>query len=223
MRSTATRSRRRAGGRLEEGVGAAVVLTWLSIGLGSVSVAAQTDERVELAIGIGGLSPEESKLSRMTRQLGGAVWFKERWGIAVLYARTTGDGFTGWRSTLLFDEYVSRGFEYWMSTVRYRAFLNNRVELTLGLGVQLAGVREERVLKWRLRPVTSPRLREAQRTAQWTGDDLHREPWGPTLALELLIGRKFSQHVSIGAGLISLADVETAGGIHGVMYAGVWF
>ena len=146
-------------------------------------------------------------------------------GVAAQHARTSGDGLAFTNPTAgLFEESGNVRYEYWMATGRDRGFLNNGVEPIIGLGVHVVGFRERRVQERRPRPNVADLLTEEQSALLGRRHERSRERWGgPTLALELLVGKKFSNHVGIGAGSIRLRDLDTVLAVHHVLYASIWF
>ena len=200
------------------------IIALLVIGSGAGQAAAQAGDKVEVLVGAGALSEGIGDFAA-AYQLGAAAWFGDHWGIALQHARTRGDGFTftsePWRRHpfLLSGR---EGYRYWMLTARHRAFLNNGTELVLGIGAQFMGTRIERVLH---RDTYNPLryLTEEQRASLGATDETRRFPWGgPTLALELLIGRKLFRHVGVMGGVILLRDFDESA-LQPVVYARLWF
>ncbi|MYD70021.1 MAG: hypothetical protein F4W89_04630 [Acidobacteria bacterium] len=226
-RGTAGRCRDRRNGTTTGGV---IVLrisivALLGIGSGAGPAAAQVGDTVEVLVGAGALSEGRIADFAAAYQFGAAAWFSDHWGIALQHARTRGDGFTftseSWRQHpfLLTGR---EGYRYWMLTARHRAFLNNGTELVLGIGAQFMGTRIERVLH---RDTYNPLryLTEAQRASLGATDETRRFPWGgPTVALELLIGRKLFPHVGVMGGAILLRDFDERA-FQPVLYARLWF
>ena len=197
-------------------------LALLAFGSGAGQAAAQAGDTVEVLVGAGALSTGSDYAAAY--QLGAATWFSDHWGIAIQHARTRGDGFTftsEWWRQRPFLLSGREGYRYWMLTGRHRAFLNNGTELVLGIGAQFMGTRTERVLHRdaeRLRYLT-----EEQRASLGATDETRRFPWGgPTVALELLMGRKLFPQVGVMGGAILLRDFDEYA-FQPVVYARLWF
>ena len=201
-----------------------LVIAIILMSLGRAEAVAQTNESVEVSVGIGALAAGGTSPYATALHLGGVAWVDKHWGVAAQHARTSGDGFALNRGAGLFEESGNTRYEYWMATGRYRGFLNNGVELIVGLGVHVVGFRERRVHERRPRPDVAEFLTEEHSALLGTRQERSRERWGgPTLALELLVGKKFSNHVGIGAGAIRLRDFDTVLAVHHVLYASIWF
>ena len=122
-------------------------------------------------------------------------------GLAARYWRT--DDYElpyGWyRNPYL---YHGRGYlSYSTLTGRYRLFLDNQVELALGFGALLSAGESLRLdyRSWHPNGVLY-----SERTTRQGGesiDESPRDPWGPGIAIETLVGRKVSGRIGIRGGL----------------------
>ena len=139
---------------------------------------------------------------------GAVIWLNDRVGVAVRHARGARLEFSNEVSFGLrphrYSHSGSRTSHFSTVTTRYRVVLDTGVSLTFGIGAQFNGSTETRLLRREIWvPIES--LDEADRRAlRPLGqiDERMRRPWGKELALEMLFGRRLSEHVGIASGLL---------------------
>ena len=190
-------------------VGRVVLIAVVAVGTGVLPVCAQpvvagSKDRVELQFGASVLYGTASvPKGAGAYQIGVALWLREQWGLALRYAR--GFSFT-FADSIHYGpppfHYLHGGdgsYSHTSVTARYRVFLYNGVELSLGMGAQVAGVTDTH-LRHRGRPEASDLL-TADRPLGAI-DELHRETWGPGAVVEMLAGRRLFGRVGVKGGVV---------------------
>ena len=181
----------------------AAAIVALIAGCGVQPALAGPDDRLELAVGVGYLAHQyggDPDSSALVGDIAVSVWLNEHWGLAARYWRTANYELPyGWyRNPYL---YHGRGYlSYSTLTGRYRLFLD-QVELALGFGALLSAGESLRLdyRSWHPNGVLY-----SERTTRQGGesiDESPRDPWGPGIAIETLVGRKVSGRIGIKGGL----------------------
>ncbi len=174
----------------------------------AAQVQTRPDYRVELLFGVGitaGLIysyNEGIPRSSPVYHVGGALWLNEHWGIALQHAGGVGHAFTDRypRHGYYHDGFVN--FRFSTLTARYRVFLDDELELAMGVGAQVAGA------KWWHLTARHPPDYMNERTRVDLGlsgpmqiDERRRASWDGALALEFLVGRRLSRRLGIKGGV----------------------
>lgn len=171
---------------------------------------AQSTDRVELTVGAGYLAhlygENPTSPAAPVGELGMVVWHGP-WGIAARYWRTAERDLPyGWYLYPYFYR-ASSYLHYSTLTARYRLFLDNRVELSMGVGARLTG---GPILHLEYREYHPYGIRWSERGLSTRSDgesidETRRDAWGPGLALEMFVGRKITRRLGIKAGLTFLS------------------
>ena len=188
--------------------------------LPSGSVAAQplpppADRGLELFFGIGSLGSYAATGALRAfpwLHAGAAMWLSDSLGVALRYTHGVGSAFSDEVAFgLKPHRYLysgTRKSRFSTVTTRYRVILDNRLSLTMGIGAQLTGSTKTRLLRREIWvPITS--LSDADRSSlRPLGeiDERIRRPWGQGLALEMLVGRRFSQRMGVTGGVLLQGD-----------------
>ena len=170
-----------------------LILSAVLCGLASAAAAQEQDrarwERVELHVGAGLADYQNMPGALLTGAFGGTIWLGSRAGIGLLYARAPGEHLTR-RAT---QDSLRRGvrrLRLSTLTLRFRWFIEDPgMHVEFGAGFLTYGRVE--------------RIREQLRGGELvvTRRD-GRFAWGPTIALELFVGRRVAERVGVKGGVV---------------------
>ena len=183
----------------QRAVKALVVATMVLIGPLLSPVLAQDRDTVELQLGGGYVwdgGNENPAPSLPTYNVGFAVWMSDHWGFAARHVRGPGDDL--WDPPYDAGDYYAAGIgnlRYTTVTTRRRWFMTGGTQLDVGFGLMLNGSYE--YINLGKRPGLPP-LRMGGGRTRFFG-----------LSLELLVGRKLSQHFGIKVGSTADFNPET--------------